>query len=121
MGWELHCWVAWVGTGFWWVLKFLLISIWGIQIFHPKSNLRCNFQNETNMKEIYDYNSCFTNLMFENRVKLCIQLPIWSPVYATFFLGGGVTQIFVRLGGEDFGWELKFHEISLGDQPQIPL
>ena len=40
-------------------------------------------------------------------------------VYATC---GGGNQIFVRLGGEVFGWELKFHEIFLGgNQPRMPL
>ena len=29
----------------------------------------------------------------------------------------GGNQIFVRLGGEVFGWELKFHEIPVGGEP----
>jgi hypothetical protein len=34
-------------------------------------------------------------------------------------LWGGGNQIFGKLGGEVFGWELKFHEILVGgDQPQ---
>ena len=38
------------------------------------------------------------------------------PQAAKCTLWGG-NQIFVRLGGEVFGWELKFHEISVGGEP----
>ena len=40
------------------------------------------------------------------------------PQAAKCTLWGG-NQIFVRLGGEVFGWELKFHEIPVGGGPTL--